>query len=187
MPTEDDMILLESYLDDALSPTEVAALDARLNEDAELTAALEQLRAERAARRQAFSSMEPSQAAADRFAGHVLAAVRRKESGFRWSGFARWGGLAAACVLIGFGAGWMTRLSVASGPSGQPVIQVINTPTETGGVIQAALLDQEGNLLGMHKFQSVEDAKQFVDELKIYRAGQSKVLQGQPAEQSQSF
>ena len=46
--TENDLEMLESYLDDALEGAQVEGLRARLADDQELRAALEQIRHERA-------------------------------------------------------------------------------------------------------------------------------------------
>jgi hypothetical protein len=116
MLTESDTQLLEGYLDDALSPAEVQSVDARLSEP-EVAAALDALRSERAARVAVFQSLTPGQEEADRFARNLSSAVRRGELKRRvLRGATLVAGL-AACLMVGFAAGWFGR-----GPGAQTVV-----------------------------------------------------------------
>ena len=109
MLSELDINLLESYLDDALSASEVQALDARLSEEPEVAAALDALRNERAARVTTFQAMTPDAPHADRFAREFLASVRRRELYRRLVRGAKIIGSMAACLAFGLAAGWMGR------------------------------------------------------------------------------
>src|SRR5437879_4444882 len=74
---EDDLELLETYLDGALGVVEVEALRHRLESESELSAALEELRGQRALRQAVWQSIEPDQATADRLAWRVLGATQQ--------------------------------------------------------------------------------------------------------------
>src|SRR5215207_3961398 len=69
--TENDLELLETYLDGELSTDEAAALRERVGASEELSGALEMLRAERATRGVVWRSFEPSALEVDRLADRL--------------------------------------------------------------------------------------------------------------------
>src|SRR5437588_2328977 len=99
---ENDLILLESYLDDELSSLETEALRQRLANDAALSAALADLRSQRELRRQVFAGFEPSEASVE----NVIARVGSKvDSQMIWAERARslrFVSGVAAMLLLGF-------------------------------------------------------------------------------------
>src|SRR6266436_3585640 len=95
MLSESDINLLDAYLDDALSASEVPSLDS--------------LRAERKARAAVLTTLTPSEQEAGRFSDAVVISVRRREHMRRWMRNIRIGVSVAACLIIGFTVGWVGR------------------------------------------------------------------------------
>ncbi|HLL91099.1 MAG TPA: hypothetical protein VK324_17500 [Tepidisphaeraceae bacterium] len=113
--SDDDLILLESYLDDELSDAEQASLRNRLTGDPALAAALADVKAERATRQAVWAAMEPSDAEMRSLAAAVQHSTRRREA---WAGRARRFGqvaVAAACVVVGLAVGWQSRPAAPPG------------------------------------------------------------------------
>ncbi|HSV13454.1 MAG TPA: hypothetical protein VLI90_04300, partial [Tepidisphaeraceae bacterium] len=126
--TDTDLELLEAYLDGEVSGTEADALQQRLRAEPELSAAMDDLRSQRAIRQSLWQSLEPDQKTADQFAWRIRGAIetqRQTPARRKWDTwqFARFGSAAAACVVLGFFVGWVGRghhanvSSVVSPPS----------------------------------------------------------------------
>lgn len=180
MLSESDLNLLDAYLDDALSASEVQVLDARLSEEPETAAALDSLRKERQARVAAFASLTPEPAHADRFAEGVLSSVRRRQFGRRVMRAAQWVGSLAACLAVGFFVGWIGRGGRAGGTPG-PVVAPAQTHDDAHLVIQVpgasdpgqyhvAVLDGKGRVLAVEHFSKLEDPRQIAAYIGQYRA-----------------
>ena len=109
---------LELYLDGELSADDAAAVRRRLSADPAYAAALERLHADRLVRAAAYDLIERHEsdpAAADR----VAAAARRLASRGR-AGVPLWAKVAAgmaACVLVGFGMGYMGPFDTGTTPA----------------------------------------------------------------------
>lgn len=104
--SEQDLELLEEYLDGALAPEDAARVEARLSDESEFADVLEGLRAERAIRSAAWTSLEPTPVQAKAFAAKVRTAARRQDLWSRVGHVARFGTAAAACLLVGIFIGW---------------------------------------------------------------------------------
>jgi anti-sigma factor RsiW len=79
MLSDTELEILDAYLDDALSAEEAELLDSRLVVEPALAAALDDLRAQRAARRMVWRSMQPSQGSASQFVSATLRSFRRSD------------------------------------------------------------------------------------------------------------
>jgi hypothetical protein len=123
--SEQDLDLLEEYLDEALAPDEVDALRARLGEDVNLAAALQELRREREIRAVVFAANEPSDERARQFAARVSTNARRNELRSRVLRTTRFAAAAAACLMLGVFVGWLGR------EGGNP--QIVNAPMQPFG------------------------------------------------------
>src|SRR4051812_1334391 len=115
--SETDLELLEMYLDGALERDEAETLQHRLRAEPQLSAALEDLRSQRALRQTLWQSNEPDQATADRLTWRIRGAIAAeqkqpaiapKRTWNTWQ-FARFGSAAAACIVLGFAIGWVGR------------------------------------------------------------------------------
>lgn len=183
MLSEQDEEFLEAYLDDALSPDEVERVARRLTEEPELTGALDALRRQRRARVAAWESLEPGEAEASAFATKVIRGVHRQQFMSRMSWVTRLGGVAAACMLMGLGGGWYmwgrssaspalpapARVAVDTTHSSpaQGEIQFVNQPTNdlAAGTYQVELTDDSGKVLAVQKFNKLEEAQHFAEDL----------------------
>jgi hypothetical protein len=199
MLSDSDRHLLEAYLDDGLSVWEVQRLDTRLGEEAELVAALDQVRAERAHRIAAFNAIAPTVSAADRFAESLIASVHKARRKRRHMRIIRPLAVAAACLMIGFSvgriAGWghvdseTNVLEEQSGTLGSSVSTlaahghsdahlVIHAPgPQETGPYQVAVMDEHGKVIAVQKFTRLEDAQEFAREFSQYQARRQQIQQ----------
>jgi hypothetical protein len=144
-PTDEDLQMIEAYLDDELTVDEVDALRERLIEEPSMSAALATLREGREARAAAFTSMEPGEVAVSETVGAVMTSTRARA---RWD--RRWReGLryvaAAACVTIGVMVGSRaTRVPQQQFQSLADVTPVSDrmTPTGAPGMAPPGLFDE---------------------------------------------
>jgi len=113
---DQDLQLLEAYLDDELSADEVEALRDRLIDEPELAGALAEVREGREARQKVFAAMEPGELAVSDSVAGMQRAIR---------GRMRWGGrvreslryvAAAACVTVGVWIGQRASQPQMQGP-----------------------------------------------------------------------
>jgi hypothetical protein len=170
---ESDFELLESYLDGELAVSESEGLWRRLAAEPALAAALDELRAQRTGRLALFESLEPTDQAADALCDRIDRSVRRRRN-LEWTHQAlRYVTAAAACIVVGFGVGWVERGNGLQGGPGQttPVQQVIasnqnNAPGGNIGAVPVAIRDVNGNVIAVPQFDSVQQATQFIDDLK---------------------
>lgn len=124
--TDEDLELLESYVDGELPAPQEDALRRRLEAEPQLAATLETLRGERDVRAAVFAGYEPSEAAVRRVVGNIERKVDQHRAwAYRLSKY-RVPTAAAACILIGFMVGWIGR-----GGSGGPA--PLNTSPAGGG------------------------------------------------------
>src|SRR5215813_11351804 len=108
MSLSDDQIeLLECYIDGELPANDEDALRRRLESEPLLASALESLRQERQTRMAVWQGCEPSEASVKRLIAKVGAAVDRHNVwAYRLARY-RIPFAAAACILIGFTVGWL--------------------------------------------------------------------------------
>ena len=178
-----DQELLEAYLDDDLSASQVQVVDGRLAREPHLAAALHVLRAERSVRAAVWSSLAPDQQAAERAVTRVSRGIRRHETLRRVYRGARIGGAVAAAVAL-FWGGWMVR-GVATprparvaGPVPQPMGRMSIAAGEAAGAYRVVLTDETGNVIAVQRFSKLEDARQFADDLGRYQARRLEIQQG---------
>jgi anti-sigma factor RsiW len=175
MPTDADLDLLETYLDDALPPAEAAALRVRLSVDAGLSATLDELRSQRAGRAAVWAALEPDDRSVQQLVWRVRGAVaaernRPAKLGWTWAAFhldpwrlARFTSAAAACVVLGFVGG---RLGRGVGPQ-----QSIVTPTAivsanpVDGPVDVPIADEYGQRIVSQRFQNADQARRFLEDL----------------------
>jgi hypothetical protein len=105
--TEQDLELLEDYLDGALAPDESERLYARLAEEPALADALAEARAARQTRAAVWAALEPTADQASGLADRVMTTARQQERRSRRWQFSRFGAAAAACLAIGYFGGWL--------------------------------------------------------------------------------
>lgn len=151
--SDHDLELLDRYLDGDLSDAEAVGLEARLGADAALSAELSRLRDHRAARCDAFASMEATDLEAQQLQWYIRGAIHQaagRGAGAPVGGDARvatverWraalGGLSkvAAVLLVGFVVGYGYRAADRSPASPGVAVQPgLTNPAVGGGRIAA--------------------------------------------------
>jgi hypothetical protein len=203
MPVTDEQLeQLEAYMDGELPSEQEGDLLRRLAAEPELAAAMATLRAEREARGAIWQSYEPSDAAVQRLVHKVEQAVDRH---YVWANrFARWRipSAAAACIVFGFLFGWVGRSnSYQPGiPGGATLVaensttapQPMQAPFATPGLttvnnqrthlvpapVDLPIVNEYGQRVGVQRFNSIEEAGAFVEDLSRYQRTQEKVING---------
>jgi anti-sigma factor RsiW len=187
MLSEQDEELLEAYLDDALSHDEVERTARRLADEPALAAELDALRQQRRVRAAAFASLEPTEAEASAFAASVVRGIHRERMKFRMSWVTRLSGAAAACILMGLGGGWYlwgrsAPSSVVQSPVTPVAVNTQNNSASTGNArgqiqfgnmanelpaapYQVELTDDHGTVVAVQKFDKLEEAQHFAQDL----------------------
>jgi hypothetical protein len=148
---ENDLEILETWLDGELPDEQVEQLRRRIADEPELAQAIDQLRGERQLRSQCWQTFESSNADVETLIASVRRNVQREEMwNFRLGTLRRFSGIAASITVV-FMAGWLahSRLHVASpdafssspeSPAAQPIAS--NIPS-TNNQIQ---FQQPGNI-----------------------------------------
>ncbi len=169
--TDSDLEQLEGHLDGELSVAEGEALRDRMNIEPELAAVLETLRAERAARVSAFVTLEPDDATVERFnrlASREIQRLDRESFWRRTSKALRIVSAAAACLVIGFSVGRIADSGVLNRQPGQSAGGV----NSSAPFVEVVLTDEGGQPLGVQRFTSHEDARDFVTDCERARQRQ---------------
>jgi hypothetical protein len=172
-----DYELLDAHLDDALNPMDAEHLRTRLSAEPELAAALETLRAERAARTEVWRLMEPSTTEAWAATNEAIRRGRRSElmrqAGRHIAALAA----AAACIAVG----WFGRGVVGGGRPGAPhggssatAFNTASLPTGSSGTYRVALTDTAGNVVAVQTFNRPEEAQRFATDLAQWQATQQQ-------------
>ena len=151
--SDEEIEKLETYLDGALPPAEAEEVCRRAAEDPALCAALDQLRAERAARAAAWNSYEPSPATAEAVAERTVQVAVRRDRNIRASRAARRATAVAACLALAFVGGWVARG------------RVVERDAAPDNTAQVALTDENGNVIAVQRFEDPRKARQFADDV----------------------
>ena len=102
---DQDLELLESYLDDELTGRELDSLRQRLSSEPQLAAAMDELRSQREMRQQFFAACEPDQASVQRLIKSAQQHATREIAWSERNRSLRWASGLAACLVFGFVAG----------------------------------------------------------------------------------
>ena len=172
--SDSDLELLESHLDGELTTAEEEALRDRMDIEPELATVLESLRSERDARRGAFLAMEPDDATVERFNRQATREIQRIDRATFWKSTAsrmRVVAAAAACLVIGFSVGRIADSGVLDRQPGQGIAATDpNRP-----FVEVLLTDEGGQQLGVQRFTSYDDARNFVTECERARERQERM------------
>jgi anti-sigma factor RsiW len=179
--SETDLELLEGYLDDALAPRESEALRQRLSSSPELSAALDQLRSERATRQSIFTALEPDDASVSSLITRIQTVTRQHRAPAAWLRWPRYVAAAAACIAAGFFArGLFDRPHSAN-----ETTKLVNESARNGVDVRkveayrVTLRDDAGRVLAVQQFDSLDKARQFADDLARWQARSERLASGQ--------
>jgi anti-sigma factor RsiW len=174
---DEDMDLLEDYLDGALDAVAAAALVERLSLDATLAAALQSLRAERKVREGVWAALEPTEEEVARLIARVNAASKRRKSWFTRP--MRTAAAVAACAAISFSAGWKLHGNKQLAANKvTPAVHQIGPKVETVVSYQVALTDETGHVTAVQNFESLEKAREFANDLGRWQERQHQMRDG---------
>jgi anti-sigma factor RsiW len=188
---ENDLQLLELYLDGELSQSESILLAARLSTDAPLSTELAKLQRERTVRASAMAMLEPSDMAAQQLLWRVRGAMASQQqtatepSQRSWSPWriASTGSAAAACLMLGFLFGRIGQRNTAvDNPAITPVAQpagIASSQTPAGPLktpngfvavgstpkISVPITNEYGQVVAWQTFDNPEQAKNFTEDL----------------------
>lgn len=182
MLSESDLELLETYLDGELPVTEAEGLWRRLAAEPELSAELDQLRADRAVRQMVWRSMEPGEASVRRVESGVAARSRRRDV---FAALRTATGIltaAAACILFGFAMGWLGHENYPTSIP-QPAVTTgsMNIADTSGRVADAGhrpelrIEDESGRVRAVQDFRSLQEQQEFMQDLNRWNQRQSQV------------
>jgi anti-sigma factor RsiW len=166
--SDTDIELLEAHLDGELSSAQDAALRNRLASDHDLAMELTSLRADRAIRTEVFQSCEPDDLAVKNLVLNVRKQITRDAVRGDRLRILRYIASAAAVVMISFSAGWLGKGRTANpNPDAQPPVAVASHDnsgsTPTG--YQVNLTDPFGHILAVQHFDTLEEARQFSEDV----------------------
>lgn len=183
--TDEDLELLEAYLDGELSAEESAKLRERVSTSAELAGGLELLRAERANRGQAWRSFEPSMMEVDRLADRLERSIGQAPAHPVWDRVLSIGRIvtaAAACLVMGIAIGRMNGSPALPGGVGGAVAGASSSQQP----VDVVLTDDTGRVF-VQRFDSMQAARQFVEDLKRAREQQLRDHGVAPSQSPEQF
>ncbi len=177
--------MLETYLDGALEAESSSQVRRRLADEAPLSAALEEIQAQRAMRVAVWKAMEPLGGAAEQLSWRIRGAMadRRQDRAGRWGTWSmtRVGSVAAACIVMGFFAGWTgrgNRLGSALPLAGsevavnQPAKTTASSVTDPAGLV-VPVTDEYGRVVALQRFHNLDDAQHFSEDLHRVQGSES--------------
>ncbi len=200
-----DLQILEMELDGELSAEESSQLRKRMSTEPAMFAALEELREQRELRQQVFIALEDSSNAT---AAALVTSVRKQITYDRvWSGrmrIIRRVSAAAACIAFGLFAGWIGRgrmqknsaqpnetspvasiTPVTGSGTGELIFQpgagdikLVGANTGRPGGYNVTITDDAGRTIGVQHFNTLNEARQFSDDLGKWQNKQRQMRSG---------
>ena len=185
---DSDVEILEVYLDGELPIADAEGLWHRLSVEPELSAALDELRAQRSVRLSAYTQMEPSALEERQVCGDVVRGMRRRNVWERVRGAGKWLTAAAAVLAIGFSLGRMRVTPATSlSSSGNSVAMTgNNNALQPAGhnLYQVGYFDPNGKLIAVQPFNSLEDANNFVNDVNTWQTENHVAPEGSDTHES---
>jgi anti-sigma-K factor RskA len=188
---DDDLLLLETYLDGELSEDEAQAVVRRMNEDAAFSAVFQRLSSERHLRQDCFRVMEREEisasatmSSADRVSRSIHQAATRE---LVWSTrlrVIRQVSALAACLVVGVGVGWIANSSRAplrpqnpSSVTDRTNVVPVDYDQQPG--FKVAITDNQGRVLAEQHFNTLSEAREFSNDIARYQARQRQARNGE--------
>jgi len=172
--------LLDGYLDQALTQDESAELEARLQVEPELAEQLDELRRQRDLRQLVWRQMEPTLLQSERFNQRLKEKIQSRDPWRRRVRGLRWAGAVAACLLIGFMSGYVNRgtLFGPDEPNHSSQVQMVSDAPAGHRGYHVSLVDETGQVVATQSFDSLEQAREFADDVGRWQATRRQVQDG---------
>ena len=181
---EQDLELLEAYLDYELTDEVRTSLARRLEREEALAGSLEALRAERFIRQQAFDSLAPDERSAHQFAWNVSSRLKVDEGlpsatpvgiakRSKLQNILRIVSTAAASIIVGFLVGWATR-----GPWGTAAGDNNVFTASPTSLVRMPIMDDQGQMIALQDFENPQSVRDYSRRVKlgiVVRPGQLKI------------
>jgi hypothetical protein len=171
MNLENDLELLEEYLDGALEKSQEAKLRDRLAADKQLSSTLAALQSQRALRQAAFATMEPTEVSAQQLVWRVRGAMLNQQRAAvvqpnrQWNQWriASIGSTAAACMVLGFFFGRLghTGNTVMPPSNTTPMTMIADRATPK---ISVPITNEYGQVVAWQTFDNADQAKSFTED-----------------------
>jgi hypothetical protein len=188
---DNDLQILESYLDGDMSPVQSEELWKRLAMERELAAELEKLRGEHALRQGVWTSLEPAEHTAAQLEYSIVRGARRQEV---FAMVSKGMGIlttVAACILMGFTIGWLGHDRYNPGTGAVPTdshgnvgnvsnvsdVRVVspNSNSAAPGIVD--IRDSSGRVIAQQQFSSRDEAESFVRDFQNAQANRRDISQ----------
>jgi anti-sigma factor RsiW len=170
---DNDIELLDSYLDGELPMSECEGLWRRLAVEPELAAELDRLRADAATRQIVYSSLEPADDILASLQRNILKSARKESLRATYNRYVRRFATIAACLLFGVSIGGNSSMASA-GNTLLGVAPVTSVPAAPHGKFIVNIRDGSGQVIATQQFNTYDEAKQFVDDYAKSQAGRSE-------------
>jgi anti-sigma factor RsiW len=170
---ETEIERIEESLDGAMGQNEVVVLRERIAAEPALAELMEHVRGERAARAAVYAGLEPGDTEAQALADQIISTARRSvppQHRVPW----RSAIAVAACMVIGFFAGWAWRGGVRRSAGVSPNHGI---PTAVA-TYRVALTDEQGRVTAVQDFDSLEKAREFTHDVDQWQARQRQMRDG---------
>jgi len=173
-------LLLDSYLDSALTAQESAGVEARLQVEPELAEQLAELRRQRDLRQMVWRTMEPAPLQGERFNQRLKERIQAREPWLRRIRGLRWAGAVAACLLVGFMSGYVNRgaLFGPDEPDHSSHVQMVSDNSAGRNGYHVSLVDESGQVVATQTFDTLEQAQEFAEDVGRWQATRRQVQDG---------
>ncbi len=179
---DEELELLDAYLDDALSDQALSELRARLAVEPSMMAALRMLRDERSTRQAFFQSIDPTPAEVDELVADIRHAAARK----RWwqdrRKLTRWASAVAACLVMGIAGAFVYHAWDKT-----PLRSNGDTPMVSGNGMNTVsararyaveVTDETGNVMAVQHFDNESEANDFRRDVRLMQQRHRQTTHG---------
>jgi anti-sigma factor RsiW len=181
MMSEGETDILELWLDGELTPFEQKEVQATLRLDPQASKRMTEIRTLRALRSEYFSTLEPREDPAEK----LLAQAREREASekgltLRYRLY-RYAATIAACIALGFLAGYMTRFAQ------QPKLAAGGSTAASALAYEVSITDDQGHVIAVQKFSDPAEALEFSEDVRRSQGRLERLETSTPTIRSAQF